>query len=257
MHTQQKYQEIKELGSVLLEIGALLMVSGASTARIRNTITRISTSFGYQTDLLVSQRTLMLTVYDEVNNYIFNNLKRTPPHGVNFKVLADISQMSWTVVDEKWTIEQIKAELSQIKAVKHYRNIIVLVLVGLAGSGFCRLGNGSYIDMAVVFSATVAGLFVRQRAAKMQFNPYMCVYFGAFVASFIAGPLVRFTTGTFQEHAFATSVLFLIPGVPLINSFSDMIEGNLQNGLIRGLNGFIISFSIALGLLTTIIINKL
>jgi len=39
--------------------------------------------------------------------------------------------------------------------------------------------------------------------------------------------------------------------------FSDMIDGNLMNGLIRGLNGLIIAFGIALGLLTTMIIYQI
>jgi len=97
----------------------------------------------------------------------------------------------------------------------------------------------------------MAGLFVKQEATKLNFNPYLCVYLAALTSSLIAGSLVKFNPGTDHEFAFATSVLFLIPGVPLINAFSDMIDGNLQNGLIRGMNGFIISFSIALGLLTS------
>ncbi|WP_207424462.1 threonine/serine ThrE exporter family protein [Desertivirga brevis] len=246
--------EVKELGATLLNIGALLMVSGASTARIRNTITRIATSFGYNADMLISQRTLMLSLYDEDNNYFFNSLKRTSPHGVNFRVLSGISRMSWQVLDEKWTVKQINEEVDRLVTLPHYRRLLVLALVGLAGSSFCRVAGGDAIDMLVVFIATFSGLFVRQQSLKKGFNPYMCIYFASFTASFIAGPLVRFGTGHFQEHAFATSVLFLIPGVPLINSFSDMIEGNSQNGLIRGLNGFIISFAIALGMLTSMLI---
>jgi uncharacterized membrane protein YjjP (DUF1212 family) len=50
--------------------------------------------------------------------------------------------------------------------------------------------------------------------------------------------------------------LFLIPGVPLINTFSDLIDGNLQNALVRGLNGLTISFSIAIGLLTSMFLYR-
>lgn len=246
--------EVKELGATLLNIGALLMVSGASTARIRNTITRIATSFGYNADMLISQRTLMLSLYDEDNNYFFNSLKRTSPHGVNFTVLSGMSKMSWQVLEEKWTVRQINEEVERLVGLPHYRRWIVLALVGLAGSSFCRVAGGDVTDMLVVFIATFSGLFIRQQTLKKGFNPYMCIYFASLTASFIAGPLVRFGTGHFQEHAFATSVLFLIPGVPLINSFSDMIEGNSQNGLIRGLNGFIISFAIALGMLTSMLL---
>ena len=247
--------EVKELGTTLLRIGALQMVSGASTARIRNTITRIASSFGFNADMLISQRTLMLSIYDEDNNYFFNSLKRTSPHGVNFTVLSGISRMSWNVLEKKWSIHEINDEIERLTQLPHYKRWLVLTVVGLAGSSFCRVAGGNAFDMLMVFIATFSGLFVRQEALKKGFNPYMCIYFASLTASFIAGPLLRFTTGAMQEHAFATSVLFLIPGVPLINSFSDMIEGNSQNGLIRGLNGFIISFAIALGMLTAMILT--
>ena len=246
-----KQNEVKELGSTLLEIGALLMISGASTERVRNTVNRISNSFGYSTDMLISQRTLMLNIYDEQSGYFFNSLKRTSSHGVNFSILSGISRMSWLIVEQKWTVEQINSELKRLETLQHYPRIVILALVGLAGAGFCRLAGGLAFDMLMVFLGTFLGVFVRQEAVKMKFNPYMCIYFAAFIASLVAGIPAKLGIGDTHEHAFATSVLFLIPGVPLINSLSDMIDGNLQNGLIRGINGFIISFTIALGLLTS------
>ena len=248
--------EIETLGSTLLEIGSLLMVSGASTGRIRNTINRISGTFGYHTDMLISQRTLMLNIYDEESGHFFNSLKRTSPHGVNFVILSGISRMSWLVVEQNWTVEQINAELKRLTALPHYPRIVVLTVVGIAGAAFCRLAGGLAFDMLMVFAGSSCGLFVRQEAVKLKFNPYMCVFFAAFVASLIGGIPAKLGTGDIQQHAFATSVLFLIPGVPLINSFSDLIDGNLQNGLIRGMNGLIISFSIALGLLSSMFIYQ-
>lgn len=255
--TQTNYENIKELGSTLLEIGTLLMVSGASTARIRNTIDRISGAFGVSTDMLISQRTLMLNIYDEEKSHFFNSLKRTPPHGVNFAILSGISRMSWLIVEHKWTIDQINTDLLRIAALPHYPKQIIYVLVGLAGASFCRLAGGEIVDMLMVFLGSSLGLFVRHTAAKKRFNPYVCVFFAALTSSLIVGALAKFDSINTHEHALATSVLFLIPGVPLINSFSDMIEGNLQNGLIRGLNGFIISFAIALGLLASMFIYQL
>lgn len=254
---QPKYDDIKELGSTLLEIGTLLMVSGASTARVRNTIDRISNAFGYNTDMLISQRTLMLNIYDEDSSHFFNSLKRTPPHGVNFAVLSGISRMSWMVVEKKWSLDEINTDLARLAALPHYSKPIIYTLVGLAGAAFCRLAGGEFVDMLMVFLGSSLGLFVRHKAASMKFNPYICVFFAALTSTMIVGALAKFDTVNTHEHALATSVLFLIPGVPLINSFSDMIEGNLQNGLIRGLNGFIISFAIALGLLTSMFIYQL
>jgi uncharacterized membrane protein YjjP (DUF1212 family) len=244
-------QEIKDIGNMLLEVGTLLMSSGANTGRIRTTVNRISDTFGYTTELLITHRALMLTISDEENNYFFDILKRTAPHGVNFRVVSGISRMSWRIVEEKWSVDQINEELARLTALPHFPRLVILLLVALAGASFCHIAGGAAPDMIITFIASFFGLFVRQQATKMRFNFYLCVYFAALTASLISGALsVKLGWGDSQEHAFATSVLFLIPGVPLINSFSDLIDGNLQNGIVRGLNGFIISFAIALGLLT-------
>lgn len=250
-------KDARELGASLLEIAMLLMVSGASAGRVRNTIDRISNSFGYITYILISQRTIIISVYDQSGHCVFNSFKRTPPHAINFSIISEISRASWQVVEEKWTVQQLHEAVPRLGAIPHYPRILILLFTALAGASFCRLAGGHALDMLLVFLGTFTGLFIRQQATKMRFNPYLCVYFAALTSSLIAGLLVKIDTGVNHAIALVTSILFLIPGVPLINAFADMIEGNLQNGLIRGLNGFIISFTIALGLFTSIAIYHL
>ena len=80
---------------------------------------------------------------------------------------------------------------------------------------------------------------------------------GSFVASLFAGTFVIAGLNINFEHAFATSVLFLIPGVPLINFITDLIDGNILNGLVRGISALMFALAIALGLLTVMLIYNL
>ncbi|HEY1112601.1 MAG TPA: threonine/serine exporter family protein [Chitinophagaceae bacterium] len=252
-----KQNEMVQLGHILLQVGSLLMSAGANTGRIRITITRIADAFGYRTEMLISHRTIMLTLLSESDEHFFTNLKRTHPHGVNFKILSGISRMSWRVVAEKWSLEQINAELARLTALPHYPRWLTLTLVSLAGAAFCRLANGSPEDMIIVFAASFLGLLVRQETVRMGFNAYLCVYFAALTAALVAGLPLKLDAPNEHEPAFATCVLFLIPGVPLINSFSDLIDGNIQIGMVRGINGLIIAFAIALGLSSAVIIYQI
>jgi uncharacterized membrane protein YjjP (DUF1212 family) len=248
LRTKTLKEDAQGVGNILLEIGSLLMSSGANSNRIRITLERIANGLGYKTELLITHRALMLTIIEKDQEHFFSRLKRTSPHGVNFRVVSGISHLSWNVLEQNWTVLQISEEVQRLKALPHYPRLVVLGLVGLAGAAFCRIFGGGYIEMAVAFVATVAGLFVRQEAIRVKFNPYLCVYFASLTASFIAGMAEIYQIGLQPDKAFATSVLFLVPGVPLINSVTDLLEGNLQNGIIRGINGLIIAFSIAMGL---------
>ncbi|MFZ4456726.1 MAG: threonine/serine ThrE exporter family protein [Bacteroidales bacterium] len=241
-------EEVKDLGKLLLEIGTLLMSNGASTARIRMTVDRIANSFGYNADMLITHRALTLALRDADHNQVYNNLKRTSPHGVNFKLVSGISRMSWRIVQQGWTIEQINEDLKRLQALPHYPRIIVLSFVSLAGASFCRLAGGNAIEMLIAFVATFVGLFARQEFLKKKFNPYIAVLVGATVSALISGSFSLIGPDFPFEHGFATSVLYLIPGIPLIHSFTDLIEGNTLNGILRWAHGLIIAFMIALGL---------
>jgi uncharacterized membrane protein YjjP (DUF1212 family) len=157
--------------------------------------------------------------------------------------------MSWKVVEDNWSIPQINAEVDRLVALPHYPRFIILSSVALAGSAFCALFGGKGVELTVAFVATFVGMFVRQESLKKRFNPYVSIFFASFTASIISGLSMKLGLGNSPELAFATSVLFLVPGVPLINSFTDMIDGNILNGVVRGIHGLIIAFAIALGLL--------
>ncbi|HKJ40701.1 MAG TPA: threonine/serine exporter family protein [Sunxiuqinia sp.] len=250
-------ERINELCRILLEIGALLMSSGANTARIRTTIMRIANAYGFNAELLITHRALMLTLYDEDKDHFFSRLKRTSPHGANFKMVSGISRMSWRIVEEKWNLAQVQEEINRLKSVPHYNRLVILSLVALADASFCRLFGGGHIEMIVAFVATFAGLFVRQEVVKKGFNPYLCIFFASLTSSLISGLSVYLHWGANPEYAFATSVLYLIPGIPLINSMSDLLDGNIMNGIVRGVNGLIIAFSISLGLLGAILLYNI
>jgi len=256
MYTQIS-TEIKDIGSMLLRVGTLLLSAGASTHRTRNTVSRLSGAFGFQTEMMITNRAVTLSISDKSNEHIFNTLKRFQGHGVNFKIVSGISRMSWNVVQDNWSLEQINKELDRLASLPHYNRLIILTTVGLAGASFCRLFEGDLLEMLVAFLATFFGLFVRQEAVKKELNILLCIFLAAFTASAIVALFWLIKIAPTMEHAFTACVLFLIPGVPLINSFSDIIDGNVVNGMVRGINGLMIAFAIALGLMATMLIFKL
>ncbi len=257
MGTDFTKEQIERLGSLLLKIGSLLMSSGANSMRIRVTLDRIATTFGFNAELLITHRALMINLESKEQNHAFNMLKRTSPHGVNFRLVSGISKMSWNIVSGNWTMDEIDDELDRLQALPHYPRIIVLTFVSLADVSFCRLFGGGVVEMAVAFVATFIGLIVRQETTKMKYNPYMCMYLAALTSSLISGLAVKYNIGTNPQFAFATSVLYLIPGVPLVNSFSDLVYGNIMNGIVRGINGMTIVFAIALGLTSALFIYQI
>jgi uncharacterized membrane protein YjjP (DUF1212 family) len=254
---EHKNSEAKELGTLLLDVGVNMLGSGASCSRIRITMKRLAGNYDYNTHISIAPKSVTLALNDENNDALFSGMRSTPAQGVNFKILSGISRLSWDALEKELSLVQIRAELNRLLALPHYPRLIVLICVGLAGSGFCYNFGGKLPEMVITFGATFCGLFVRQEAVKQKFNPYICVFMASFVASMFTGAFVVAGLEINFEHAFATSVLFLIPGVPLINCFTDLIDGNILNGLVRGMNALMFALAIALGLLAAMLIYNL
>jgi uncharacterized membrane protein YjjP (DUF1212 family) len=246
-----------ELGEMLLEIGSMLMVAGANTERVKMTISRIAGAFGCDSQLMITNHALMITLTYDNKVKTFTSVKWVPNMHLNFNLISDISTMSWKIVQEKWSVERINKEMKLLDKKPVYPRFLVIFLVALAGSSFCRLMGGEAVEMIVCFTGSFTGLYVRQESVKLKFNFYLCIFFAALTSSFLAGLYSFLNPGAEYIHALATSVLFLIPGVPMINSFSDLIDGNILNGTTRGVNVLVIAFAIALGLMVSLLIFNL
>lgn len=254
---EQEKNDIQRLGMLLLRAGRDMQSSGACTVRIRIAIERMANAYGYFADLYIIQRAITLTLFDQKEMPIFTSMKKIPPPGVNFKVVSGISRMSLKIHHEPWPLTKIEEELAFLEKLPHYPRAVVLTMVSMAGAGFCTVAGGNIYAVLLAFGATFAGLFVRQEATRMKFNPYLCVFFASLSATLIAGAFRKLFPGVELEKGFAASVLFLIPGVPFINSFLDFIDGNLLNGISRLTNSLLISLMIAFGMICSISIFRL
>lgn len=255
--TFDRSTNLKTKAETLIAIGVNLMAAGANTGRIRFTIERIAKAWDVHSEFLITNRVLLMTITTSESDEIVTIVKRTPMHGVNFRIVSGISRLSWRVVYDKINAKEVSIELERLRNLPHYNRWVVLILVGFAGFSFCYNFGGTIQDACITALATFFGLWVRQETHKINFNPYIVVFFSAFAATMVSGIYSKlYISDPKDYYALATSVLYLIPGVPLINSFSDFIDGNLLNGSLRFINSLIIAFSIALGFMFTYLILK-
>lgn len=249
MNTEQlETERCKKSISLLLRISSILMGSGANTYRILLIINQFARTLGYTAEVFMTHTKFIMTLRNPDTGSFVTKVKQIPHVGVNFKGVSALSKAGYHALNEKWSFDKIEKEVSRIEKIKHYPRIIILLGVSAAGAGFCNLFGGDYLNMLVAFLATFIGLFVRQEGLKRTYNPYLMVFVGAFISSSLASIGISYGLGESPQIALATSVLYLIPGVPLVNSFTDFTDGYIINGLVRLINGLLIVFSIAIGL---------
>ena len=137
------------------------------------------------------------------------------------------------------------------------KDYLVLVLVAIANASFCRLFQGDFSSMLIVFCATLIGFRIRQILFKRHWNHLAVFVICSFIASLIGSFGYLFDFGDTPQIAMGTSVLFLIPGVPMINSIMDIIDGHVLAGTSRFINASLLIISIAIGLSLTMLITNI
>ncbi len=250
-----KEEYVASVSRFIAGYAAHLMSAGVHTSRVVRNSKRIGCAFNLEVYLSVQQKSIILTIQDPETGKRNNEVIEVPPHPISFEHNAALSALSWEAVDEKLSLEVLQKRYNKILSAPKIHPLFVLILASLANLSFCRLFGGDLISMGIVFSATMVGMFLKQQMQKRHINHFIVFMISAFVASLCASTSLIFKDAT-SDIALATSVLFLVPGVPLINGVIDIVEGYVLNGFARITEAALLVVSIAAGLSVTLLMVK-
>ena len=225
--------ELTELLDFIGEYATYLLGSGVHTSRVVRNARRIGASQSVDVRLTTFQRTSILTVREEGNPQVVTQVVEIPHLPISFERNSDLSSLSWEAVDRRLPLDVIREKFRKLTAKPRMDPMFVLMVVGLANASFCKLFNGDWVAVGIVFTSTLAGFSAR---------------------SLCASSALRFDCTA--ETAIATSVLFLVPGVPLINGVIDIVEGHVLIGCSRLIGALLLILCIAVGLSVTLLMVK-
>lgn len=238
----------EEVGSFLAEYTSWLWGCGATCERTEKNVGRIAASYGYEVELTILPRhiTVAVSAPGHTEPHIFT--RRICPCGINFSLNASLSALSWEIADHCLSPEESIGRFRGIISRGYTDGVRVLFLTSLANASFCRLFGGDAIAMALVFVATACGYFVKQRMLRAGVDNRIVFFICAFISSAICAGGSIFGWGTTPDIALATSALYLIPGVPYINSASDLIARRYLCSFSRFMDALVLTGALSAGL---------
>ena len=249
-----KEENLCNVGEIVAEYAAHMMGCGIHTSRVIRSAKRIGEAYGYAVNISVFQKSLILTLKDESEHKSFSEVVNIPPLPISFEHNSELSALSWETYDERLPLDAVREKYEKIISAPSIHPLFVLLLAGFANGAFCRLFGGDWLSTGIVISATMAGMFLKQRMTASGVNHFIVFIASAFIASICASMSLIFDTTS--DIALATSVLFLVPGVPLINGIIDIVEGHTLTGFARLTQAALLIICIAIGLSFTLILVK-
>ena len=247
------YAEIGKKTELILSTGQLLMENGADTMRIIRDMKRVSAYMGISEDkfhLHIMYTTLMLNISDETHSY--TSFKKCRKHAIDMRIIHAISKLTWRAMRDHYTLDEYEDNLKNIeKRPKAYPEWLVILATSFASGGVSALFG---CDLAAFFYTTICamiGKITQIICGRMGINAYVTVAFAAF-ASTAAAYFAHFLPTATPWHPIIAASIFLVPGIPLINSISDMINTLLMSGVARTVHTLLIVGGMTFGIVFAI-----
>lgn len=243
-----KIPAIKTACIFLSEYAASLSGCGATCIRIEKNVQRIAEAWNIRSEMTILPSHIHITVWDAGKQQSYTNIVRIPNTGISFHINTLLSKLSWAIADGKLSFEEAMEQYREILATPPSGKWLVLLLASLANASFCRLFGGDFTSMCIVFAATVAGFRLKQAMLEDHHDIRFVFFCSAFFSSVIGSAGYVFGWGGTPEIALGTSVLYLIPGIPYINSVSDLLDSHYISAFSRFMNAVVLTASLSAGL---------
>lgn len=239
---------LKEICLFLSEYAAWLLGSGATSIRLEKNVRRMAQSLGCEAEMTILPRHIHMTVCLPDRSECYTYIIATHPMPISFDINTRLCRLSWSMADEKIGFLEAKAKFKEIISTPPTDKHLVLFLAACANAAFCRLFTGDWAAVGIVFLSTLAGFYLKQVLAEHKVDVRVIFIICAFVSSVLASTATLFSLGRTPDIAVGTSVLYLVPGIPFLNSFSDMLDGHYICAFGRFMNAVVLTCCLSLGL---------
>ena len=250
---REGFAEIGQKAELILTVGQLLMENGADTAQISRDMKRVAAYMGIDNDkfhLHIMYTTLLLHLGDEHHSH--TSFRKCIKHGVNMRVISAISRLTWRALRDHYTLDEFKGEIEAVAKRPRYPSWMTVCAAGTGcGSFGILLGCDFNAAIYTAVSAIIAKLVQMQCVERFGINHYVSLTITAFTATIIGYFAHLLPTATPWQPLIAAAI-FLVPGVPMINAVSDMLNTYLISASARIMHTLIMVGAITFGIVFAI-----
>lgn len=230
-----------------------LISVGSYNSRTSRCVKRIANHYGFEISMFIMIKSITISVASKENSgEKFTLIKETTPHSVNLGMISELSALSWSICDENLSFNEANAIYLQILEQKDTKFTILVLLLSAAFGAFCKLFGGDFYSIIFVTIGTMCGVSVRYFLSKNKVDLRVIYLVCAFISSFIAYLASFFGLSATPTAAISSSILYLFPGIMILNSMFDILDKNVLIGLVRAVNASILIICMSIGIYITL-----
>ncbi|MGI5990366.1 MAG: threonine/serine exporter family protein [Lachnospiraceae bacterium] len=230
-----------------MDIGQMLLQSGAEVNRVEDTVARIMSAAGVP-GVEVFSITSTVTATAHIGEFqTITQMRRIYGVTTNMQRISELNQLSRDICSQHLKPATIRARISEIRAEKPINSRIMILGYALVSGAFALFFGG---DMADCIASAVIGalLYLFERfLVRLTSNHLMTALLWSAMGGLLAQIAVSLGLGHHADMISIGNIMLYIPGVAFTNSIRDLFIGDTITGVIRFLESLLLTGIIAVG----------
>jgi len=230
---------LKEKAALVGRVGLMMLSCGTGAWRVRAAMNRISRALNVVTNADIGLLAISYTCAADGES--ITNALSIPTTGIDTDKLTALEHFTKSFADkaDKYSAGQFEELLDKIAALpQHYNARQTALAAGFACAAFAFLLGGGLPEILLTFVGAFCGQHLRKVLLKYKLTLIANVTLSVASACIVYASLVKIIglyipSLEIQASGYICSMLFIIPGFPLITGGFDLAKMDLRSGLER------------------------
>ena len=246
----------REVLTLAVEIGDLLLRNGAEVYRVEDTVMHILKAFNINDcDVYVLSNGIFASANEHTDDAC-SMIRHVPLGSVHLDRIAALNQLSRELCAKECTIEEAWERIPQCKALPTATKAVQIFFCGLGSGCFAYLFGGTALDGLIAFIVGAILQVFLISTKKRASSKFITNILGSGLVTTLS--LIFLTLGlpVLYDKIIIGAIMPLVPGIALTTSIRDLFNGDYVSGTIHLMDALLTAFCIAVGVGTVITIYQ-
>ncbi len=243
-----------DLLDCMLEMGDLLLDSGAEVSRVEDTLTRMGKAYGAgRMDVFVITSIIIMTMEFAEGEGITETRRIHTTGQTDFYRLEKLNSLSRQCCEKPLLLPELRAQLDRISS-GHKPFFMLFWGSVLVGGSFAIFFGGTLWDglAAAVFAAVIC--LLQEWLGRTQINTAAFNLLISLVVGLCVGLVTGLIPALHMDKILIGDIMLLIPGLAMTNAVRNMLVGNTISGAVRLAETLIWAGALAGGFMVALLI---
>ena len=230
----------------ILDVGELMLTSGAEVNRVEDTVQRMAKAYGCdRVDVFTITSSIVVTAHRQ--GQIHTQTRRIREYSTDISKIEACNALSRSACASPMEPERLKQEVDRIRGASGYSWYIVCLSYVMVASSFAVFFGGTVLDALAAALSSLLLFVVDRFCVKIRLQRIVRSIVCSAAVALAALGMTKVGLGQSVDMICIGNVMLLIPGISFTTSLRDMISGDTISGLLGFCEALLRAVAIALG----------